>query len=146
MKELLFKLVVSDNRHFQLAILFLRIFIGCMMLSHGWAKAQSFSTLVAHFPDPLGTGPTISLLLILCAEIGCSILLIIGLITRLATLPLIFGMLVVFFVVHGNEPFNIRELPLLYLGVYFVLLWAGGGRYSLDGWIARKINLREKPL
>ena len=118
MKELLLKLVASDRKHLDGALLFLRLFIGGMMLSHGWAKLASFSTLSATFPDPLGVGSTLSLLLILFAEVGCSCLLIFGLMTRLAALPLMFGMLMAFFVIHGADPFAVRELPLLYLGVY----------------------------
>ena len=91
MKELLLKLVASDRKHLDGALLFLRLFIGGMMLSHGWAKLASFSTLSATFPDPLGVGSTLSLLLILFAEVGCSCLLIFGLMTRLAALPLMFG-------------------------------------------------------
>ena len=116
MKELLLKLVASDRKHLDGALLFLRLFIGGMMLSHGWAKLASFSTLSATFPDPLGVGSTLSLLLILFAEVGCSCLLIFGLMTRLAALPLMFGMLMAFFVIHGADPFAVRELPLLYLG------------------------------
>ena len=101
MKELLLKLVASDRKHLDGALLFLRLFIGGMMLSHGWAKLASFSTLSATFPDPLGVGSTLSLLLILFAEVGCSCLLIFGLMTRLAALPLMFGMLMAFFVIHG---------------------------------------------
>ena len=105
MKELLLKLVASDRKHLDGALLFLRLFIGGMMLSHGWAKLASFSTLSATFPDPLGVGSTLSLLLILFAEVGCSCLLIFGLMTRLAALPLMFGMLMAFFVTHGADPF-----------------------------------------
>ena len=35
MKELLLKLVASDRKHLDGALLFLRLFIGGMMLSHG---------------------------------------------------------------------------------------------------------------
>ena len=108
MKELLLKLVASDRKHLDGALLFLRLFIGGMMLSHGWAKLASFSTLSATFPDPLGVGSTLSLLLILFAEVGCSCLLIFGLMTRLAALPLMFGMLMAFFVIHGADPFAVR--------------------------------------
>ena len=111
MKELLLKLVASDRKHLDGALLFLRLFIGGMMLSHGWAKLASFSTLSATFPDPLGVGSTLSLLLILFAEVGCSCLLIFGLMTRLAALPLMFGMLMAFFVIHGADPFAGRMDP-----------------------------------
>ena len=70
-------------------------------------------------------------------------LLIFGLMTRLAALPLMFGMLMAFFVIHGADPFAVRELPLLYLGVYVFLLWGGAGSYSLDEWIRRRIIRRE---
>ena len=72
MKELLLKLVASDRKHLDGALLFLRLFIGGMMLSHGWTKLATFSVLSATFPDPLGVGSTLSLLLILFAEVGCS--------------------------------------------------------------------------
>ena len=133
MKELLLKLVASDRKHLDGALLFLRLFIGGMMLSHGWTKLATFSVLSATFPDPLGVGSTLSLLLILFAEVGCSCLLIFGLMTRLAALPLMFGMLMAFFVIHGADPFAVRELPLLYLGVYVFLLWGGAGSYSGEG-------------
>ena len=112
MKELLLKLVASDRKHLDGALLFLRLFIGGMMLSHGWTKLATFSVLSATFPDPLGVGSTLSLLLILFAEVGCSCLLIFGLMTRLAALPLMFGMLMAFFVIHGADPFAVRELTL----------------------------------
>ena len=63
MKELLLKLVASDRKHLDGALLFLRLFIGGMILSHGWTKLATFSVLSATFPDPLGVGSTLSLLL-----------------------------------------------------------------------------------
>ena len=144
MRELVVNLVTSDSKHFDGAILFLRLFVGCMMLTHGMAKLFSFSALANTFPDPLGVGPTFSLVLILLAEVGCSCLLILGLLTRLAVLPLMFGMLMAFFVIHRTEPFTGRELPLLYLGMYVTLLWCGAGKYALDEWIRRKIIRRSQ--
>lgn len=142
MRDLLLKLVATDRKHFDTGILLLRLFIGGMMFAHGWTKLMTFHQLAAVFPDPLAIGSKASLVLVLCAEIGCSLLLIIGFMTRLATLPLMFGMLVAFFAVHATDPFAIRELPLLYFGVYVVLLWSGGGAYALDEWIRRKLILR----
>lgn len=143
MKELLLKLLAIDQRYTDRGILFLRLFFGFMMLVlHGWAKLSAFPSLSQHFPDPLGVGSTASLVMIICAEAGCSLLLILGFMTRLATLPLMFGMLMATFAIHGADPFAARELPLLYLAVYIVLLWTGAGRYSLDEIIRRKLIRR----
>jgi putative oxidoreductase len=103
-------------------ILLFRIAVGVFMLIHGWQKVENFSMLSAVFPDPLGVGSTASLVLIILAEFGCSILIILGLFARLATIPLIFGMVVAAFVIHANDAFAVKELALLYLSLYIALL------------------------
>ena len=50
-------------------------------------------------------------------------------------------MLVVIFVVHANDPFQIKELPFLYLGIYILLFFTGAGRISLDSIISKKIDV-----
>lgn len=132
MKKFFFKITSTDRNCMDVAVLFLRLFVGCMMLTHGWAKIVAFSTLSQTFPDPFGVGSTASLVMIVLAEAGCSVLLILGFLTRLATLPLIFGMGVVIFMIHGADPLSAKELPVLYIGVYIALLLIGGGRFSLD--------------
>lgn len=115
-----------------LGLLGLRVGIGGMMLVHGIAKVQGFDNLAATFPDPIGVGSKTSLMLAIGAEVGCSVLLIIGLLTRLATIPLGATMVVALFVVHKNDPWNVKELAAVYLLVYAVLLLTGPGCCSLD--------------
>lgn len=67
----------------------------------------------------------LGLSLIIFAEFFCSIALILGLFTRLATIPLIIGMGVAAFVAHGADPFSVKEMSLLYLGIYVTLLLTG---------------------
>ena len=55
------------------ARLFLRLFVGILMLTHGIAKIENFDTLVDTFPDPIGLG-TLTLPLIILVEVGASIL------------------------------------------------------------------------
>ena len=71
------------------ARLFLRLFVGILMLTHGIAKIENFDTLVDTFPDPIGLG-TLTLPLIILVEVGASILVMVGFLTRLALIPLIF--------------------------------------------------------
>ena len=51
------------------ARLFLRLFVGILMLTHGIAKIENFDTLVDTFPDPIGLG-TLTLPLIILVEVG----------------------------------------------------------------------------
>jgi putative oxidoreductase len=110
----------------------MRIFIGAMMLTHGIGKLQNYNAIVNSFPDPLGIGSAASFTLITLIEVGCSVLIIMGLFTRLATLPLIFGMYIATFIAFPEKTFAEGELSFVYMGIYIMLLVSGGGRYALD--------------
>ncbi|MEM1320563.1 MAG: DoxX family protein [Bacteroidota bacterium] len=120
--------------HHDIAALLLRLaFGGLMALSHGWDKAQLlFGAEPINFPDPIGLGATAALSLSVFIELGCALLILIGLGTRLATLPLIFAMLVAAFVIHGYDPLPQKELALVYLFAYLAIFFLGPGRYSVD--------------
>ena len=138
MKKYLFSNGTLSANLYSGSILFLRLFIGIVMLSHGIPKLLSFSELSATFPDPLGLTPAFSLLLCIMAEVFCSILLIVGAFTRLATLPLIFNMLVAITVAHAGAPFSAKELPIFYLVIYIFILFFGPGKFSFDYFITNR--------
>jgi len=116
-----------------LGILVLRASFGLtMLLAHGWGKLMSFGERSSQFPDPLGVGSAASMALAVFAEVFCSLGLITGTLTRLALVPLITTMVVAFFVIHAADPFQRKELALVYLLVYLVLMLTGPGRFSLD--------------
>jgi len=116
-----------------LGLLFLRVSIGAfMLLGHGWPKLANFAAKSAHFPDPLGVGNSLSLSLAIVGEVLAPLLIILGLFTRLATVPLIITMVVAAVVVHGGDPWAKKEFALLYALPAIALLFTGGGRYSLD--------------
>ncbi|MHA6280047.1 DoxX family protein [Salinimicrobium sp. CAU 1759] len=127
-----------------IVLLIIRVGIGAMMLVHGFPKLQM---LLAggeiQFPGVMGLSPALSLGLAVFAEFLCSILLIIGLRTRLASVPLIIAMLVAVFVVHANDPFANQELGLHYLLSYIVLLILGGGEFSVDAFLFRTQDNRQ---
>lgn len=114
-------------------LLILRVFAGSFLLyGHGWPKLANFSERSLTFSDPLGIGSEVSLALAIFAEVFCSILLILGLTTRLALVPLIFTMVTAAFIHLDGEPFGKRELALLFLVIFSSLIFTGPGRYSLD--------------
>lgn len=115
------------------ALLSIRVGFGVLMLTHGIPKLiMLFSGEPVQFFPFFGLGATTSLALAATAEVGGSLLLIIGLGTRFAVIPLIFTMLVAIFVAHATDPLAVKEPALHFLLVYFALLFAGSGRYSLD--------------
>lgn len=118
-----------------LGLLVLRLWLGASMLwLHGWGKLMNLFAGKTSFSDPLGIGELPSFLLTILAEVGCSLLLMLGLGTRLAALALGFTMAVAFFVVHGTKFSGLGngELAWIYLVGYVVLFIAGAGKFSLD--------------
>lgn len=113
-------------------LLILRVAFGGMMLVHGIPKLIGFSEMAGKFPDPLGMGSQLSLILAIGAEIGCSLLLILGLGTRFAAIPLAITMIVALFAVHASDPWKVKELATVYLAVYVSLAFTGAGQFSLD--------------
>lgn len=114
--------------------LILRLGMGGFMITHGWPKLMKlFAAGPIEFGDPIGLGPTLSLILTVFAEFVCSILLIVGFKTKWAAIPLAFTMLVAAFVVHGDDPFSRQEKALMYAVAYIVIALIGAGKYSLDG-------------
>lgn len=113
--------------------LFLRVSAGgTMFWQHGWPKLMAFGEKADSFADPFGMGPTFSLILILLAEVVCSALVILGLWTRVALIPLIIGMAVIVFMVKGDAAFKESELAMVYLFAFVTLLFTGSGRFSID--------------
>ena len=123
----------SYPNNVNIALLILRVVIGVFMLTHGWGKMENlFSGEPIQFPDPMGVGATVSLALAVFSEVLCSILLIIGLGTRFAAIPLLVTMLVAAFIVHLNDGFGKQEFALLYGVIYLTITIIGPGKYSLD--------------
>lgn len=124
------------SNNINLVLLLLRVTAGVFMLTHGMGK---FTTFVGEgpisFADPIGIGEPASLVLAVFAEVLCSILLIFGIATRFAAIPLLITMLVAVFIVHANDEFGRKELPLLYTFIYLSIAIAGAGKFSVDYWI-----------
>jgi putative oxidoreductase len=115
------------------ALLLIRLGFGVLMLTHGIPKFEMlFSGEPVQFLPLFGLSATASMALAATAEVGGSLLLIFGLGTRLAVIPLIFTMLVAVFVAHASDPLAVKEPAIHFLIVYFALLFAGSGRYSVD--------------
>jgi putative oxidoreductase len=124
--------VRHDNRKIDFALLLTRVGIALLMLTHGVPKMGGLAKDPVQFMDFLGLGPAISLGLALFAEVICSVLLLLGLGTRLAVIPLSITMIVAAFHVHIGDPFAKQEMALHFLLVYVMLFILGSGKYSID--------------
>ena len=131
----------THSKNIDILLFIMRVAVAIFMLSHGMGKLSKLTgPEPIAFADPFGMGETTSLALTVFAEVVCSLLLLFGLATKIATLPLIITMLTAVFVIHLHDPFSKKELGLFYLLIYLILLVAGPGKYSVDNWIYKKLN------
>jgi len=110
-----------------------------MLFAHGWGQMMNFSNIAPNFVDPLGLGPTLTLALVVGSEVFGALFLALGLFTRWSSFSLLFIMLVGAFVVHLNDPFTDKELPVVYALIFFYFTVVGGGKYSLDALLKKKL-------
>ena len=132
---------MSHGRFADFGLLLLRFGPGCIMAKvHGWGKLIHFNEYSKDFYNFLGLGDSVSLGLVVFAELICAILIVLGLFTRLATIPLIIAMLVIIFDVNAGEEIYKYETPLLFMMIFVVLMITGAGKYSLDYRLFSKAN------
>ena len=115
----------------------LRLGVGSFMLTHGWPKFENLLNGHIEFADPFGLGNPATLLLTVVAEVLCSILIILGLGTRVAVIPLMFTMVTAAFIMHADDPFGRKELALVYLLLYGAVFILGIQRPTLSIALAR---------
>lgn len=137
MKKFFFPSVFPDASVSRL-LLTLRLFFGFLFLMHGIDKLANFEVLSYSFPDPLGMGSHLSLVLVILAEVFCALTFIGGFLFRISLLPMLFAMFIAFFYAHGGSIAD-GELAFIYLGIFLLLLVTGPGRYSVDYLIYRVV-------
>ena len=133
--DVIFKGEPISPRGVSVTVLILRVFAGAMMIPYGIGKIEGFEQYSENFfEDPIGIGMVPSLVLTIFAQVVCSSALVLGLFTRAAAIVLAFNMLVAsrYHLFDDFDDFATLSLPLLFLGIYVVLILFGGGRYSVD--------------
>lgn len=123
---------MAKSNRLNFGLLLFRVLISLMLMVHGIQKLDILFSSEIQFSDPIGLGPTLSLILVLIAEIICPILIILGFKTRLATIPPLILMLVAVFIVKAGTDFEVREIALLYLISFILLGIIGAGKISID--------------
>jgi len=123
---------------FNFALLVQRVATGLLLLiGHGLTKIENFNNMSATFPDPLRIGHRGSLILVIVAELLCTMFLALGLFTRIVAFIIAFELSIAVFFVHHGQPLKVYELPAIYLTSVFTILFVGPGRVSVDGMMGK---------
>ena len=138
----------TGHSYSNLGRLFLRLFIGVMMLSCCVRQIAHFYEQYNVFPNILGMGPETSLIVMTTIEGVCSLFIMAGFCTRLMILPPFFAMLVAEIYLVKNAvseaPFLLAwqqegYLPVMFMAIFFFLLLVGPGKISVDYFLSLHI-------
>ncbi len=138
-----------------LSITILRLTLGLVMLPHGLQKifglfgGYGFNGTMHFFTETMGIPYIFALLAILAESLG-AVGLLTGFFTRISAFGVGSTIAVGALMVHipngffmnwfGNQAGEGYEYHILVVGMAITLILAGGGRWSLDALLQRKIN------
>lgn len=128
--------------------LFLRLFVGIMLIQFGVRQLARFFELRDVFPAVLGMSHEASLVVMIVIELVCSLFIMCGFLTRLMLLPPFAAMAVAcYHQLHdcASEATYMIDwqhegyLPVMFMGIFFFLLLVGPGKISCDYFISLHI-------
>jgi putative oxidoreductase len=127
-----------------------RVTLGILFMSTGWGKVRNLSK-VAEFFSELGIpSPSFNAALVSYVELIGGALVLVGLLTELASIPLLISMFVAIITAKRSEVHGLPDLFGLVEWTYLVLLaWiaiAGPGKLSLSHWLKRATSMPHQPL
>ncbi|MBL0153999.1 MAG: DoxX family protein [Chitinophagaceae bacterium] len=125
------------DRSVTLALFLLRLVFGGLMMVHGYDKLTHFNSMARMMPDPFHLGSTVTMSLAVFAEFFCAALVVLGLLTRLAAVPVIINMVFALKLGHHWHIAGGGEMATLFLGGFLAILIMGPGKFSVDRLIGK---------
>ncbi|PTT69472.1 LysR family transcriptional regulator [Pseudomonas sp. HMWF007] len=122
-----------DERAQDVGLLFLRVSGGLFLLwVHGLPKLLDFTAQLQLIEDPFPLGARLTLMLAIFAEVLCPLLIVAGVLARLACLPILFVLLVALLLVHPQWSVAEGQFGWLLLILFATVFIAGPGRLALN--------------
>jgi putative oxidoreductase len=123
-----------------------RLTVGFVFFQSGWAKLHDLATVTDYFTQLGLPAPAFQALLASTTEFVCGSLLLLGLATRFAAVPLIITMVVALRTALWDQIDSLGSLfglaEFLYIALLLWLATAGPGPFSIDWLIERARDQR----
>jgi putative oxidoreductase len=126
------------------ALLVARLTVGVLFVSTGWGKVHNLAKVTDFFTELGIPMPAFNAVLASYAELVCGSLLVIGLASRLASVPLMVTMVVAILTAKRSELHGISDLfgfvEWTYFAILLVIFAMGPGKVALDTLVERRIR------
>ena len=129
-----------------LAPLLGRLAVGLLFMSTGWGKVHNIEKVTSFFTSLHIPAPHFQAILVGYSELLCGTALVIGLLSRLATIPLMVSMVVAILTAKLPELHGLFDLigfdEFTYLVVLAMIAILGPGALSLDAILVKRLGWR----
>jgi putative oxidoreductase len=129
-----------------IVLLVARLTVGVLFVSTGWGKVHNIEKVAGYFHELGIPAPGFNAVLAGYSELICGALLVIGLLTRLATVPLIITMIVAILTAKHGDVHNLPDLFGLvewtYIAILLLIAVFGPGLASVDAFLFRWLGSR----
>jgi|SRR5712692_3519723 len=140
--------VAVADRLSWLPLALVRLLLGVVFIISGWGKLHNLDTVTQFFTQLHIPAPGFNAALVAMTELVCGALVLVGLLTRLAVIPLIITMIVAIITVKMEDLNGFRDLlrieELHYIVFFVWLAIAGAGALSLDALFGRRLERPDK--
>ena len=127
--------------------LFLRLFVGLMMLQFAVRQIMHFEEEALLMPEILGMSSEVLQITMIVIELTCSLFIMAGFCTRMMVLPPFVAMAIAeYYLLQSAEHASYMitwdkpgYLPVMFMGIYFFILLVGPGKISVDYFLSLHI-------
>jgi putative oxidoreductase len=135
------------TKHFEgFVLLVARLTVGVLFFSTGWGKVHNLEKVAGYFHELGIPAAGFNAVLASFSELICGTLLVIGLLSRLATVPLIITMIVALLTAKHGDVHSLPDLFGLvewtYIPILLVIAVFGPGVASVDAFVVRWFGAR----
>jgi putative oxidoreductase len=121
-----------------------RVAMGVVFRAAGWGKVNNLEKVTGFFTELGIPMPGLNAVVVSYSELVCGALLIVGLGSRLATIPLVVSMAVALLTAKRADIHGLADLfgtvEFTYLALLLVVAVAGPGPFSLDHLLMRRLG------
>ena len=129
-----------------LPLLLVRASLAAIFIPSGWGKLHDLGKVTGFFTELGIPAPHFNAVLVALSELGCGSLLLVGLASRLAAIPLVVSMVIAILTAKRADISGITDLfavdEFIYIVMAAVVVVFGAGAVSLDGLVARRLARR----
>ena len=127
-----------------LPVLLARISMGSIFILSGWGKLHNLPKVTEFFTELGIPFPGVNAALVGFTEFSCGLLILLGLLTRLASIPLVVTMTVAIITAKRSDINSFTDVlgfeEFVYIVIFIWFIVNGAGKISLDSFISNRCS------